>query len=705
MYRFDANGQLMMLELEAAEGTGAPPKRRPGKPDSELVSIPYFHLDLVSGSVDLFGQRHWELRSPWRKGKRPLNTGAAPRIPIRVPLSGILEANPAQKYYLSKVACIGILRRAFERGKELPQKLERALRIQAGLMRPDGQPTGLEAYHINQRDEGIDLHGVSGALLATTNMQMQTFVTQPDEAVEGFDGYNGDLTADTQNAEQVSRQIRTLVPGQTIRGEVVSREGNNAQIRLLQDVLIDARVDADIRLDLGQNITFQVKNNGQVLSLSPLFTNMATEGTVLKALEMASLPTNESTVAMTKQLMDAGFPIDKNTLQQIWHESNVFPEAAIEDIVNLHRLELPVTEENLTQMASYRNLTYQLTEGITAVAESLNSTLQGLTTNGEIEQAATIYGHILELLIPGEENPEAQRATVQFPDSEQTETVLQPGETMSQTKEAIAHTDTAVTKGTPEVSKTMLPTQKMIVDGTKPEDVAEVVLKLLKQGLATKDTALLRSVLQNFKIAGLPGELLQDAWSIRPEDVESAEKVEELCQKLGKQLKSLAGLLEENGQSSSNAFQAVTNLSRNVDFLQQINQTYAYIQLPLHLRQGEHKTGELFVYTNKKNLAGKDGRVSALLHLDMEHLGPLDVYVALQDTKVSTKFYVQNDTILDYLEANMEVLTQRLKQRGYDCNCETTLRTELQQTAQAMAPILKAGGSVPVAQYAFDVRT
>ena len=80
MYRFDANGQLMMLELEAAERTGAPPKRRPGKPDSELISIPYFHLDLVSGSVDLFGQRHWELRSPWRKGKRPLNTGAAPVV-------------------------------------------------------------------------------------------------------------------------------------------------------------------------------------------------------------------------------------------------------------------------------------------------------------------------------------------------------------------------------------------------------------------------------------------------------------------------------------------------------------------------------------------------------------------------------------------------------------------------------------------------
>ena len=176
MYRFDANGQLTMLELEAAEGAGAPPKRRPGKPDSELVSIPYFHLDLVSGSVDLFGQRHWELRSPWREGKRPLNTGAAPRRPIRVSLSGILEAYPSLKYYLSKTACLGILRRAFERGKDLSKMLARALKIQAGLMRPDGQ---------------------------LTNMQMQTFVTQPNGAGEGFDGYDGVMAFAANQRDEV----------------------------------------------------------------------------------------------------------------------------------------------------------------------------------------------------------------------------------------------------------------------------------------------------------------------------------------------------------------------------------------------------------------------------------------------------------------------------------------------------------------------
>ncbi len=523
-------------------------------------------------------------------------------------------------------------------------------------------------------------------------------------------------TPNNANTEQVNRQIRALVPGQTLRGEVVSREGNNAQIRLLQDVLVDAKVDADIRLELGQNITFQVKNNGQTLNLSPLFTNMATEGTVLKALDMASLPVNENTVAMTKQLMDAGLPIDKNTLQQIWHESNAFPDAEIMDLVNLHKVELPVTEENITQMASYRNLTHQLTAGIAETGESLTNMLQGLVESGDIEQAATIYSEVLELLAfedaAGETVTGQQRTEGPLPGPGVDVTVTpeeaeqMPVQPSATAPEAVPGQKTIIeepTETAPDNGQTIK--ENPGAEKTQEAPQLQNLQKLLKQGLETKDIPLLRSILHNSKVAELPAKLLADRWSITPEDVESPEKVEELYQKLGKQLKGLSNLLEENGQRGSSAYQNVTNLSQNVDFLQQINQTYAYIQLPLHLRQGEHKTGELFVYTNKKNLARKDGQVSALLHLDMEHLGPLDVYVALKDTKVSTKFYVQNDAILDYLEANMDVLTERLQKRGYDCKCETTLHTELQQTAQAMTPLLKTEGSVPVAQYAFDVRT
>ena len=521
-------------------------------------------------------------------------------------------------------------------------------------------------------------------------------------------------TPNNANTEQVNRQIRALVPGQTLRGEVVSREGNNAQIRLLQDVLVDAKVDADIRLELGQNITFQVKNNGQTLNLSPLFTNMATEGTVLKALDMASLPVNENTVAMTKQLMDAGLPIDKNTLQQIWHESNAFPDAEILDLVNL-----PVTEENITQMASYRNLTHQLTAGIAETGESLTNMLQGLVESGDIEQAATIYSEVLELL--AFEDAAGETVTGQ----QQTEGPLpEPGVDVTVTPEEAEQMPVQPSATAPEA----VPGQKTIIEeptetapgngqtikenpgAEKTQEAPQLqnLQKLLKQGLETKDIPLLRSILHNSKVAELPEKLLADRWSIKPEDVESPERVEELYQKLGKQLKGLSNLLEENGQRGSSAYQNVTNLSQNVDFLQQINQTYAYIQLPLHLRQGEHKTGELFVYTNKKNLAKKDGQVSALLHLDMEYLGPTDVHVSLRGTIVHTKFYVEDEESAKIIDAHMTQLEQAIAENGYSLTNEVIMREPtLHPDTEKNAVVKEMFGDdieKSVKRYSFDVR-
>ena len=191
MYQCDQYGQLMLLEIEPYEETKKPPRPRAAKPDSVLIAVPYYYIDFKD--VDLFGNPYWQLRSPWREGKKPLNTGVAPRLLIRASLTEILEPNPDPKYRLTTTACVGILRRAGERGKELPEQLEMALMIQAGLTDAPYTPSELKAYHINQRDEGIDLDGVSGALMATNNMQMQTFVTQGEPPI-GFDGYNGDLT-------------------------------------------------------------------------------------------------------------------------------------------------------------------------------------------------------------------------------------------------------------------------------------------------------------------------------------------------------------------------------------------------------------------------------------------------------------------------------------------------------------------------------
>ena len=144
--------------------------------------------------------------------------------------------------------------------------------------------------------------------------------------------------------------------------------------------------------------------------------------------------------------------------------------------------------------------------------------------------------------------------------------------------------------------------------------------------------------------------------------------------------------------------------------MNQLNQMYTYVQLPLQLQHAQAR-GELYVYTNKRNLAAKDGQVSALLHLDMENLGPLDVYVTMKDAKVNTNFCVADEEILVFLEQHMNLLTERLQKRGYDCKC--TMRTrEVEQTGMAgdghknsgIAPLLQEGEMI-LSQHAFDVRT
>ena len=178
MQHCDSDGQMMLFSLEEADEIYArPPKRKSGTLTlSTLISIPYFHLDLSKGHVDLFGCHYWEFRSPWQENGPPLNTGAAPREPVKCDLSSILERDPDERHDLSPKACLGILRRAKERGKPLPERLEWALMAQAGLLPMNFQTAEMRAYHINRRDEDTNLYGVAGTLMATSNMQMQTFI-------------------------------------------------------------------------------------------------------------------------------------------------------------------------------------------------------------------------------------------------------------------------------------------------------------------------------------------------------------------------------------------------------------------------------------------------------------------------------------------------------------------------------------------------
>ena len=144
---------------------------------SELKAIPLMSLDLTPGHGNLLGESYWEMTSPWLGGSSMLNTGPAPLSEEDVySLSQILQEGPPRKYYLSRTACLGILRRARERGKELPPQLKTALMAQAGLVPLSFPAVESIAFAANQRDEVRDLHNVAGAIQAQPGMKQQTFV-------------------------------------------------------------------------------------------------------------------------------------------------------------------------------------------------------------------------------------------------------------------------------------------------------------------------------------------------------------------------------------------------------------------------------------------------------------------------------------------------------------------------------------------------
>ena len=191
MQIYDADGQLCLFDPAGSVGKTCRAHSPAGRPNTktsalywrksfELKAIPFMSLDLTPGHGNLLGEFYWELISPWLGGSSMLNTGPAPLNAVDVySLSQILEGSPHRKYYLSRTACLGILRRAAERGKELPVQLKIALMMQAGLIAPNVKLTiDCIAFAANQRDEVRVLHDVAGAIQAQPGMKQQTFIAE-----------------------------------------------------------------------------------------------------------------------------------------------------------------------------------------------------------------------------------------------------------------------------------------------------------------------------------------------------------------------------------------------------------------------------------------------------------------------------------------------------------------------------------------------
>lgn len=204
--------------------------------------------------------------------------------------------------------------------------------------------------------------------------------------------------------------------------------------------------------------------------------------------------------------------------------------------------------------------------------------------------------------------------------------------------------------------------------GITAEDTPAAMLNKLSHFIMTGETVskeALNSLFSSKDMQQFLRDVLEGQMYLTPEEVADADKVKKLYERLESKAQRLESLLNQAGLQETPLAQTVTEVRGNVEFMNQLNQAYTFVQIPLKMA-GQNASGQLYVYTNKRDLSDPDKELSAFLHLDLDHLGSTDVSVKMLRKKVDTKFYMDTDEAFELVKAHMPELEERLRRKGFD---------------------------------------
>ena len=537
-------------------------------------------------------------------------------------------------------------------------------------------------------------------------------------------------------------QAGSLTVGSAISGQVIKVEGDTVYVKLPSEVLT-AKLQEGVNLQSGQSVTFAVSGiSDKQITLQALFQNSAQTQVLGKALEQAGIAQTADSLSMVDAMMREGMSVDKNSLWQMYRQVLDHPQTTGENIVLMNRLQIPVDDLTAAQFQNLQNANGQLAQAANTLTDSLFAEFTDMAVQSPQEAAAfmkelvlllgessqTEAGQVGALPLEGQEVPgdvqpaDGNQQPAAGNSTGQTDAAGQPagGQTAENGVDARLAFDGQVqteTDGSQVQAEAdggrlqgsnaeKLSTDGQVVSSETAENSSQPgvdsLAELMKSDLFTKgDTRQLLRLFASKEFRSLLTEQMKENFLLKPEMVADKEEVEQFFTKLREQVSRLAQTVSEAGKAQTQLFTQTNQLRENLDFLHQLSQTMQYVQLPLRMA-GQETTGDLYVYANKKGLTKEDS-ISAFLHLDMEHLGPVDVYVAMQNRKVNTHFYLQDDAMIDFIQAHIHLLNERLEQKGYQMQTEVSQKDTLSKVTEEMRKDQEEE-SVCINQYSFDVR-
>lgn len=536
------------------------------------------------------------------------------------------------------------------------------------------------------------------------NINVNQAITGSNQSVNSNVSSGTVNIASAQAGRAAVEILRAFVRGDVFSADITDIKGNSVTILLDGGQSFTANFLDNAGYNIGDRASFMVQDNqGESIVLKSLpFSETAFETTMINnSLNTAGIYPSERNRGMVLELMRNNMSISKDALLDMVKDLTLNPDASVKDAVSLKRMGIEVTPENLRAYENYKNYNGAMQSDIAALTDGLKSMLTDGKSLEALLRGLTGDGNeILQGKQPSEDGKIAED-TKNTPEGTVNTVPDKPDSAGVQNLRTAGAEEGAKTAGQTPIHNPNADAEPMTsVQASLAKEVLGGLSKMLENynaavknqggGLflpsALRDAASLqkflfelsqaaerfekepllkkgiKALLQKDGVQKLFSDLVRETFSMKASELKSGQTIKEHIAKNINKLNELSEFAAKTGNSSVS--DTASNMRGNMEFLNNMNQFVAAAQIPLkHI--GENGEGELYVYRRKNEKDGGDDSLRAFLHLDMQYLGPLDVYVTLNGKNVSTNFKVADEAVLDFLERNMNLLTQKLMEEGY----------------------------------------
>lgn len=518
--------------------------------------------------------------------------------------------------------------------------------------------------------------------------------------------------------------------GQTFTGQIVDVNGSQVTIQMEGNLMLQARMSETVNLNMGDTIAFLVKeNSGNTVMIQPLASDLQAmkNQTIFDLLEKNQLSPSDKNYQIAETLLNENMPVDRASMQKVLQQAYKYPDASIQTLVSMNKMQLPVTEQTIAGFEQYQTNQHVMMQALSGMTEEITAymsepdgmremlqvlsdaqDLPVLNADAMLQELEQTTGDAL--FAQGQINAGME---LQATDMTGNPLVLS-AEQVSAFAEKFGMTEEQLTDFTKQLQDMHFDAQTIQTLYTQSDTTMQLVnhLQVLVAGAADKsmiDAETMKAFFMSDGMKELLEAAVKEKFTLNPEKMQYPQEVSDLYKGIYEKMEHLMQQMSgHTGSSGQHLSESAKGMQERIDFLQNLSNLFPYAQIPVRM-EGRDGNADLFVYMNKKRMQEKKEDVSALLHLDMEYLGPTDVHVSLRGTMVHTKFYVEDEESAKIIDAHMTQLEQAIAENGYSLTNEVIMREPTLHPETEKNAVVKEmfGDDIEkrVKRYSFDVRT